>query len=388
MITGLTATHTMGAVTNRLSLGYDLAQQDNRNLRPFGFIRAPTGILSTSRFEFSTLTVDYLGSVNFELPMGIGSALSFGGQSITERRELTTAYGDNFPGPGDPDVDNAGNTLGFEDRTRVVNAGVFVSNRFDFADKYFLEVGARVDGNSAFGDDFGFQTYPKINGSYIISDEEFWNDSWGSLKLRAAWGHAGRAPGAFDAVRTFAAAGWGGVPAFLPSNVGNAEIGPETTSEIEAGFEGSFIDDRLWVDFSTYFMQTTFDALFSVRQTPSLGFTSSQLANVGELTNNGLEVGLNYSIFRNDTWSWGRRRHAVADRLRDHLAGRVARVLDRRLRLGGRGPAGAGHSRRPGVQPGRTRRPDHRAGQRLRPQPAHHHRRLPHHCWDCPTAYC
>ena len=303
MITGLTATHTMGMVTNRLSLGYDLAQQDNRNLRPFGFIRAPTGILSTSRIEFSTLTVDYLGSVDFELPMGIGSQLSFGGQSITERRELTTAYGDNFPGPGDPDVDNAGNRLGFEDRTRVVNAGVFVSNRFDFADKYFVEVGARVDGNSAFGDDFGFQTYPKINGSYIISDEDFWNDDWGSLKLRAAWGHAGRAPGAFDAVRTFSAVGWGGVPAFLPSNVGNAKIGPETTEEIEAGFEGSFIDDRLAVDV-TYFMQTTFDALFSVRQTPSLGFTSSQLANVGELENNGLEVGLNYSIFRNDTWSW------------------------------------------------------------------------------------
>ena len=303
VITGLTATHTMGMVTNRLSVGYDLAQQDNRNLRPFGFIRAPSGILSTSRFEFNTLTVDYLGSATFDLPMGIGSQLSFGGQSVTERRELTTAYGDNFPGPGDPDVDNAGNTLGFEDRTRIVNAGVFVSNRFDFADKYFLEVGARVDGNSAFGDDFGFQTYPKINGSYIISDEDFWNENWGSVKLRAAWGHAGRAPGAFDAVRTFSAAGWGGVPAFLPSNVGNAEIGPETTEEIEAGFEGSFIDDRLSVDF-TYFMQTTFDALFSVRQTPSLGFTSSQLANVGELENNGMELGLNYSIFRNDTWSW------------------------------------------------------------------------------------
>ena len=303
LITGMTATHTVGNVTNRLSVGYDLAQQDNRNLRPFGFIRAPSGILSTSRIEFNTLTVDYLGSMTFDLPMGVRSALSFGGQSVTERRELTTAYGDNFPGPGDPDVDNAGNTLGFEDRTRVVNAGVFVSNRFDMNDKYFVEVGVRVDGNSAFGADFGLQAYPKINGSYIISDEDFWDESWGSLKLRAAWGQAGRAPGAFDAVRTFGAAGWGGVPAFLPSNVGNAEIGPETTSEIEAGFEGAFIDDRLAVDF-TYFMQTTFDALFSVRQTPSLGFTSSQLANVGELENNGLELGLNYSLFRNDVWSW------------------------------------------------------------------------------------
>ena len=304
LITGLTATYSpMANFSNRFSVGYDLAQQDNRNLRPFGFIRAPTGILATSRFEFNTLTADYVGSLDFSLPMGIRSALSFGGQSVTTRSERTTAYGDNFPGPGDPDVDNAGNTLGFEDRTRIVNAGLFVQNVFDISNKYFVTVGLRVDGNSAFGADFGLQAYPKVSGSYVISDEDFWEDGWGSMKLRAAWGQAGRAPGAFDAVRTFSAAGWGGVPAFLPSNVGNATIGPETTSELELGFEGSFVDDRLALDF-TYFAQTTQDALFSVRQVPSLGFTSSQLSNVGELVNNGLELGLSYSIVRNDTWTW------------------------------------------------------------------------------------
>jgi len=304
VITGLTATYSpMASFTNQFSVGYDLAQQDNRNLRPFGFIRAPTGILSTGRFEFNTLTVDYTCSVDPQLTDDIGSAVSFGGQSITTRREETTAYGDNFPGPGDPDVDNAGNTLGFENRTRVVNAGFFVQGVFDFLNKYFVTVGVRVDGNSAFGSDFGLQTYPKVSGSYVISDEGFWDEGWGSLKLRAAWGQAGRAPGAFDAVRTFSAAGWGGVPAFLPSNVGNAGIGPETTSELEMGFEGNFIDDRMSVDF-TYFAQTTSEALFSVRQVPSLGFTSSQLANVGELDNSGIEIGLNYSIVRNDTWTW------------------------------------------------------------------------------------
>ena len=211
-------------------MGYDLAQQDNRNLRPFGFIRAPTGILSTSRFEFNTLTVDYrrVGGPS-SLPMGVGSAalLRRTVRDHTERRELTTAYGDNFPGPGDPDVDNAGNTLGFEDRTRVVNAGVFVSEPSSTSRGQVLRGPwvLRVDGNSAFGDGLRVPDLSEgFNGSYIISDEDFWNDRLGfSMKLRAAWGHAGRAPGAFDAVRTFAAAGWGGVPAFLPSNVGNAD---------------------------------------------------------------------------------------------------------------------------------------------------------------------
>ncbi len=304
VITGLTATYSpLANFTNRFSVGYDLAQQDNRNLRPFGFIRARSGILSTSRHEFNTLTVDYVGSLDFQLTGDIRSGLSFGGQSVTTRSEQTIAYGDNFPGPGDPDVDNAGNTLGFEDRERVVNAGFFVQNVFDLYNKYFVTAGVRVDGNSAFGSDFGLQAYPKVSGSYVISDEAFWNDDWGSLKLRAAWGQAGRAPGAFDAVRTFSALGWGGTPAFVPSNVGNPKVGPETTSELEFGFEGSFLEDRLAMDV-TYFNQTTADALFSVRQTPSLGFTSSQLANVGELANSGIEAGINYAIVRNDVWSW------------------------------------------------------------------------------------
>lgn len=304
MITGLTATYSpLSNFTNRLSVGYDLAQQDNRNLRPFGFIRAPTGILSTSRHEFNTLTFDYVGSLDFQLTSDISSALSFGGQSVTTRTEQTIAYGENFPGPGDPDVDNGGNTLGYEGRERVVNAGFFVQNIFDLYNKYFITAGVRVDGNSAFGADFGLQAYPKVSGSYVISDEDFWSDAWGTMKLRAAWGQAGRAPGAFDAVRTFSAVGWGNTPAFLPSNVGNPNIGPETTSELEFGVEGSFIDDRLNVD-ATYFMQTTAQALFSVRQVPSEGFTASQLANVGELTNNGLEFGLNYSVVRNETWTW------------------------------------------------------------------------------------
>ena len=304
LITGITATYSPFAnFSNRFSVGYDLAQQDNRNLRPFGFIRAPSGILSTSRHEFNTLTVDYVGTLNFDLTSEIGSALSFGGQSVTNRVEETIAYGDNFPGPGEPDVDNAGNTLGFEDRERIVNAGFFVQNVFDIQDKYFITAGLRVDGNSAFGDDFGLQTYPKVSASYVISDEDFWPEDLGSMKLRAAWGQSGRAPGAFDAVRTFNAVGWGGVPAFFPLNVGNSDIGPETTSELEVGFEGSFIDDRLTLDF-TYYDQTTTDALFNVRQIPSNGFLNSQLANVGELGNSGFEMGINYSVVRGDTYQW------------------------------------------------------------------------------------
>lgn len=308
LITGGTATYTPFAnFTNRLSVGYDLAQQENRNLRPFGFVRAPDGILSDGRSEFETVTLDYVGTYSFRVADNINSSLSFGGQSVTSEILQTVAYGEDFPGPGAPTVTTAGTTLGFESRERVVNAGFFVQDVFDFSDKYFFTAGFRVDGNSAFGKDFGLQFYPKLSASWVLSDEDFWNND-SQVKLRAAWGQSGRAPGAFDAVQTYDGVGWGGAPAFFPRVLGNAELGPERTAEWEVGMDGSFLADRLSVE-ATYYNQHTTDALFSVRQPPSTGFIdinggTSQLENVGEIYNRGIEVTVNGAVLQGDDWSW------------------------------------------------------------------------------------
>jgi len=112
--------------------------------------------------------------------------------------------------PGAPTVSSAGNKLGFEERQRVVNAGLFGQTVLDLKNRYFLTLGARVDGNSAFGKNFGLQMYPKASLSWVASDEAFWPKTISEMKLRFAWGQSGRAPGAFDAVRTWDAVGWGG----------------------------------------------------------------------------------------------------------------------------------------------------------------------------------
>lgn len=304
LITGLTATYSPTAnFTNRLTTGYDLSQVNLRNLRPFGFIRAQDGILSDERVEYQTLTMDYVGSYDLRINEGLRSSLSWGGQSVTTQRQSTTAYGQDFPGPGEPTVTSGGITLGFESRERVINAGFFVQNMLDISNKYFITAGLRVDGNSAFGEALGLEAYPKLSASYVVSDEDFWGEGWGQMKLRAAWGQSGRAPGAFDKVRTYNPVGWGSEPAFFPLNVGNDQIGPERTAELEFGFDGSFFDDRWSLDF-TYYNQVTSDALFNVRQTPSLGFLGSQLANVGELSNKGIELSTSFVAYQSNSWKW------------------------------------------------------------------------------------
>jgi TonB-linked SusC/RagA family outer membrane protein len=289
--------------TNKFTVGWDQAQIENRNLRPFGFILAPTGIISNRKNDYQTLTFDYTGRYVVGLRPDLRSTLSWGGQSVTTDVRETSAYGENFPGPGKPTVSSAGTKLGFEERQRVINAGFFGQAVLDLRDRYFLTVGARVDGNSAFGSDFGLQTYPKAQVAWVASDESFWPAWSPAMKLRAAWGQSGRAPGAFDAVRTWEPVGWGGSPAFFPRNVGNPDLGPERTSELELGFDAALFGDRLTTEL-TWYKRDTDRALFSVRQIPSLGFLDSQLKNVGTLESSGWEVVANAVVLRRGELEW------------------------------------------------------------------------------------
>jgi hypothetical protein len=299
-------------------VGYDFSQQEGRNLRNFGYEQYPQGGLTNNTWSKRILTFDYVGTYSFNVLQNLKSSFSWGGQAIgNERRELE-GWGENFPGAAVPTVSSASLTIASERREKVWNAGFFFQNIFDISNRYFVTVGLRVDGNSAFGSGFGLQMYPKASGSWVISDEAFWKPALGQVKLRAAYGQSGRAPGVFDAVRTWSPGGYAGQPAFVPENVGNADLGPEVTGEMELGFDGSWFGDRLTAAF-TFYHQITKDALMNVSRTPSTGFTSSQLENIGKLLNEGEELELRGAVIQSPTWgldlglSMSRNRSEVLD---------------------------------------------------------------------------
>jgi hypothetical protein len=302
LTTGGTVTYTpMPDLTTRVTLGYDFIMQDSKNLRPYGFFGFPTGALLQDNWQNKAITVDYVGTYNFGLVKSVKSAFSWGGQAVSNETYLLEGWGENFPGAKQPTVNSASTKVGYEDRQKVWNAGFFFQDVFDITNRYFLTLGLRVDGNSAFGSGFGLQTYPKVSASWVLSDESFW-PKWGSGKVRFAYGRLGGAPGAFDAVRTWYASGdWIGIPAFVAKNKGNPDLGPEISSEVEAGFDSSWKDDRIKLDF-TYYRSTTTDALLNVAGDPSVGFANPQLTNVGKLRNTGLEIALNTTPVLRQNW--------------------------------------------------------------------------------------
>src|SRR5690606_27852704 len=66
-------------------------------------------------------------------------------------------------------------------------------------------------------------------------------------------------------------------------------------------FRSSWLNDRLSATF-TYFSQKTTDALMDVSGMPSLGFSDSQLENVGELENKGVELQIDGAIVQGESW--------------------------------------------------------------------------------------
>ncbi|MSR07907.1 MAG: hypothetical protein EXR93_12730 [Gemmatimonadetes bacterium] len=301
-ITGLTTSYEFGLLSQKVTVGYDLASFNGRNYRGWGQFSWPTGAAIDKRWQSETITMDYVATAQFNVTTDLKNSFSLGAQGTAVEENYTAGEAVDWPGPGDHVISNGAKTLGLEGRQRVVTAGFFAQSLFDFKNRYFLTGGVRIDGNSAFGEDLGLQVYPKLSASYVISEEGFWPDALGRVKLRAAWGQAGRAPGAFDAVKTWEALSWGG-SAFRPNQAGNSELGPERTTELELGFDASFLDERVNLDFSHFYQKVT-DALFDVTPPPSVGFQEPQLRNVGEMENKGIEVSANVDVIRAEKLEW------------------------------------------------------------------------------------
>jgi outer membrane receptor protein involved in Fe transport len=124
------------------------------------------------------------------------------------------------------------------------------------------------------------------------------------MKLRLAYGASGLAPAQFAADRTYQAiSAQAGVPAVTPLNIGNPNLGPEKSEEIEVGFDAGLMDNRLGLELTAYAQRTT-NALLNQPFPPSLGFLQTQLTNIGEIQNRGVELGIRGIWVRRDNLEW------------------------------------------------------------------------------------
>jgi len=291
------------------TFGVDVTNQQSHDFFPFGwnvdnFTSFFTdGLRDITDRNHRQLTGDFKASWETAFGEDISSQFLVGGQGFIEQTVSSGGEGTKFPGPGLEVVGAASDQSIFENFLKEVNAGVYGQEQLGWKDWAYLTLGARLDANSAFGENFTAQFYPKASVSLVVSDLDSWNsETLSTLRFRGAVGQSGLQPGAFDKFTTFSPLPSIEGPGVQPANLGNPNLKPEVSTEWEAGAEMGFLNDRFGLD-ATYWRRTVTDALVARQFPVTGGFTRTQLDNIGEMKAWGVELNLNGALIQRENFS-------------------------------------------------------------------------------------
>ncbi len=264
-------------LTQRFIFGIDNTWEINRNYFPLDPVSPPyrnaqAGAIRYDRPNVSNITLDYAASARTQLNDAFSLNTSVGVQYYEHLTETFRNEGRGFALPVQTTVNQTPVSSLSVVYTYVQNKslGAYIQEEIGWNDRAFLTVAVRADDNSAFGANLDAQYYPKVSATWVISEEPFWNIPLvNTLRLRSAMGQAGRQPNTFAGQTTWQSyTGPGGAGAVRPLSPGNPGIGPEVSTEIEAGFDIAILNDRISGEF-TYFQRTTKDALLNAPFAPS-----------------------------------------------------------------------------------------------------------------------
>ena len=180
---------------------------------------------------------------------------------------------------------------------------------YSFKNRYVLTASFRRDGVSKFSKENRYSFFPSFALAWNISNEPFLQNSdiVNNLKIRAGWGQIGN-----HGIRPFGTISnynfgngvlYGtpdnglSIPIIL-NNIANPDLKWETTEQVNFGLDFAFYNERIsgTIDF---YDKTTKDLLQNLPIPTSTGY-SNILINKGDISNKGLELGLNFDVISND----------------------------------------------------------------------------------------
>ena len=291
-------------LTANATAGVDFFDRRNRQTIPpnkVNFGALPEGQRNANNADIWNYTANGSLTGAFDITPTLRSTTTGGVQYTREYIEAVRAQGAKLlGGTGSLQGASARFVVG-ETNTDNRTFGGLISEQLAWRDRLFLTAAVRTDRNSAFGEDFGFVTYPAASLSYVISDEDFFpkTNFLSSLRLRTAYGESGKQPNFRDAITFFntqtVTLANVDQPGITVGGTGNLELKPEVSRELEGGFEAAFLNSRVGLEL-TYYQKTSNDLLIARPLPPSLGLTQTQFANLGQSQNKGWEIMLRGQI--------------------------------------------------------------------------------------------
>jgi TonB-linked SusC/RagA family outer membrane protein len=168
---------------------------------------------------------------------------------------------------------------------------------YSLKDRYMFTLNARYDGSSNFSVNNKWAFFPSGAFAWNMKNESFMSevDAVSFWKWRVSYGVTGnQAIGPYQTLALFSPVftviNGQTVNAVRPTRVANDDLTWETTKQLNIGADIGLLDDRLSLT-AEYYRMVTSDLLFSVQLPQYSGYTS-QLKNIGEVENKGIELTL------------------------------------------------------------------------------------------------
>lgn len=229
-----------------------------------------------------------------------------------ERRGFDTdLFGYNNLGAGNDS--RIGDVYSYKGEAKLIS--FFGRVNYVLADRYMLTGTLRQDGSSRFGDNHKWGLFPSASAAWRISQESFMDgtNNWlNDLKLRVGYGITGNQDGIGE-YRSLSLMGTGSgayydqasdswKQSYGVSQNPNPDLKWESTTQTNIGVDFAFLD-RFNVTVDAYIKKTS-DLLYTydVPQPPYL--YDKMMANVGDLSNKGIEFSLNANIIDSDDFTW------------------------------------------------------------------------------------
>ncbi len=288
-------------------IGMDYFNYRYQGIEPYGTPFKIRGSYNVNNRVFTEQNSDLMVGVDKKLSERIGLNLLVGGNMMRQKNQIANFGGNNLNIPFFYDISNidpAARGINEAYIEKRINS-LYGSAEFSYNNYLFVTATARNDWFSTLAPGNNSILYPSVGASLVLSEAVKLPSAISYLKLRSAWAQAGGDTDPYNLSLLYSLSGSHlGAPLAQISGgrVPNANLQPLTSTTFEVGLDARLFNNRLAVDFAFYTRNTTNDIVGATISATS-GYDNA-LFNVGEISNKGVELLLNYQIINSNSFTW------------------------------------------------------------------------------------